>query len=153
VRKAPRSGACARFAEIDVRTARSTRLRAPYKTTSRRIAFIPDSSGAAYDAGMHRFAVSIFAVALAAAAVGVAPAAEPEQCLSVEERRAAIAAHKAVPVGRAIRAAKARHGGEVVRANLCDRDGLVYVLTVLARDGRVHRVTVDAASGRLTGGR
>jgi uncharacterized membrane protein YkoI len=90
--------------------------------------------------------------ALLLAAASPAGAAEPERCLSAEQRRAVIAAHKAVPVARAIRAARARHGGEVVRAQLCDRKGLVYVLTVLARDGKVHRVTVDAASGRFIGG-
>jgi uncharacterized membrane protein YkoI len=85
-------------------------------------------------------------------AAGPAAAAEPDGCLSAEQRRAAIAAHKAVPVARAMRVARASHGGEVVRAQLCDRNGLVYVLTVLARDGKVHRVTVDAATGRPLAG-
>jgi uncharacterized membrane protein YkoI len=97
--------------------------------------------------------VRLLLTALLVAARTPARAAEPESCLSVDERRAAIAAHKAVPVAGAIRAARARHPGEVVRAQLCDRNGLVYVLTVLARDGKVHRVTVDAATGRLSGGR
>ena len=96
---------------------------------------------------------SLILAAVLAVSPGPGDAADPEQCLSPEQRRAAIAGHQAVPVARAMRAAKARHGGEVVRAQLCDRGGLVYVLTVLARDGTVHRVTVDAASGRLTGGR
>ena len=91
--------------------------------------------------------------AVLVAAAGAAGAAEPEQCLSAEARRAAIAGHRAVPVARAIRVALARHGGEVVRAQLCERKGLVYMLTVLARDGKVHRVTVDAATGRPLGGR
>jgi uncharacterized membrane protein YkoI len=98
-------------------------------------------------------ALRLALMVLLVAAASSAAAAEPEQCLSVEQWRAAIAAHKAVPVARTIRAARARHGGEVVRAQLCDRKGLVYVLTVLARDGKVHRVTVDAATGRLVGGR
>jgi uncharacterized membrane protein YkoI len=112
---------------------------------------MPDSSPLAYESRMPL--VLVLLTALLVAAGTPAHAAEPESCLSVDERRAAIAAHEAVPVARAIRAARARHPGEVVRAQLCDRNGLVYVLTVLARDGKVHRVTVDAATGRLSGGR
>jgi uncharacterized membrane protein YkoI len=113
---------------------------------------MPDSCAPTYEFGMSSVPVLVL-TALLIAAAGSAGAAEPEQCLSVEQRRAAIASHEAVPVARAIRAARARHGGEVVRAQLCDRQGLVYVLTVLARDGKVNRATVDAATGRLIGGR
>ncbi len=84
----------------------------------------------------------------------VASAAEPMRCLSVEERRAAITAQKAVPLVRAIRAARVRSGGDLVRARLCEGGGrLVYLLTLLARDGKVTRVTIDAGSGRLIGRR
>lgn len=96
----------------------------------------------------------ILAALLAGATLGLVQAAEPEQCLTPEQRRAAISSQKAVPLARAVRAAKARYGGELVGAHLCERGKtLVYVLTVLGRDGRVMRVTVDAASGRLVGGR
>lgn len=80
---------------------------------------------------------------------GIADAAERKSCLSPEERRAVSGAHKAVPLGRAMRLAKAKLGGEVVKARLCRQDrGLVYVLTVLARDGKVTQARVDAADGQ-----
>jgi uncharacterized membrane protein YkoI len=88
-----------------------------------------------------------------AGAASLAHAADPPQCLGGEQRRAAIAAHKAVPVARAMRVARARFGGEVIGAHLCNQgEELVYRLTVLARDGKVTRAAVDAASGRLIGG-
>lgn len=95
----------------------------------------------------------ILGLGLAAAACGAALAADPLECLGQEQRRAAIAGHKAVPLARAMRAARARFGGEVIGAHLCQQpQGLVYRLTVLARDGKVTRATLDAASGRLIGG-
>jgi uncharacterized membrane protein YkoI len=87
------------------------------------------------------------------AAARPASGAEPEQCLSAEQQRAAIASQKAVPVARVLHDARSRQDGDVLRVQLCERDGLRYVLTVLARDGKVHRVTVDAATGRPLGGR
>lgn len=96
----------------------------------------------------------ILAAVLALALAGAAPAAEPQACMTPDQRRAAITSQKAVPLARAVRAAKARYGGDLVGAHLCERGkSLVYVLTVLGRDGRVTRVTVDAASGKLVGGR
>ena len=83
-----------------------------------------------------------------------AVAAERRACLTPEERNAAIAARKAVPLGRAMRVVKARLGGEVVGARLCrlEPKGLVYVLTVLARNGKVTQARVDAADGHWLGG-
>jgi uncharacterized membrane protein YkoI len=78
-----------------------------------------------------------------------AGAAERKSCLSQEERRAIIGAHKAVPLSRAMHIVKAKIGGEVVKAQLCRQErGLVYVLTVLARDGKVTEARVDAADGQ-----
>jgi uncharacterized membrane protein YkoI len=91
--------------------------------------------------------------ALLAAAVRVG-ADEPPRCLSQEQRRAAIAAHQALPLARAVRAARVHLGGEIVRASLCgEGKGLVYVLTLLSHDGKVTRAKVDALSGAYLGGR
>jgi len=97
----------------------------------------------------------LFVAAVTASPLGnAARAADPLRCLSPEQRRAAIANHQAVPLGRAMRAVRGRVGGDIVRARLCEgAGGLVYLLTVLARDGKVTRATVDAASGNLLGGR
>jgi uncharacterized membrane protein YkoI len=93
------------------------------------------------------------ALVLAAAASDMAAAADRKACLTPEQRRAAIAAHKAVPLTRAVRTVKTRIGGEVVNARLCEREkGLVYVLTVLARDGKVTQAMVDAADGHWLDG-
>ncbi len=78
-------------------------------------------------------------------------AADPTQCLSAVERRAAITEKRAVPLARAVRAARARVNAEIVRARLCQDSGLVYQLTMLARDGKVVRATVDAVTGQLLG--
>jgi uncharacterized membrane protein YkoI len=87
---------------------------------------------------------------------GSAMAAE-RKCLSPEEQRAAIAAHKAVPLARAMRLVRTKVPGEVVRVRLCRQEtrgakGLVYVLTVLARSGKVMQARVDAADGHWLGG-
>lgn len=76
-------------------------------------------------------------------------------CLNKAEQRAAVAAHRAVPLAQAIKNLRAQgHRGEVVRARLCRRgEGLVYVLTLLARNGKVVSATVDAANGELINGR
>ena len=87
--------------------------------------------------------------ALGASLPGVAAAAERKSCLSPDERRAVIAAHKTVPLSHAMRVVKAKMPGEVVKARLCRQaPGLVYVLTVLARDGKVTEARVDAADGQ-----
>ena len=88
-------------------------------------------------------------------AVPISAAADDQRaCLTQDQRRAAVAGQKAVPLAKAMRAAKAHVGGEVVRARLCDHGkGLVYVLTVLARDGKVTRADIDAGSGAFLGGR
>jgi uncharacterized membrane protein YkoI len=95
------------------------------------------------------FGLSLGMMATAAAFVPDASAADRRACLTVEQRRAVIAARKAVPLSRVMRSVKARTGGEVLNARLCQREkGLVYVLTVLARDGKVTVATVNAADGQ-----
>ncbi len=94
--------------------------------------------------------ILILAVLLTAASVGESRAADPRQCLSPEQIRAAVASHQAIPLARAMRHAKSRIGGETVRARLCrSGNNLVYVLTVLARDGKVTRAIIDATSGKM----
>jgi uncharacterized membrane protein YkoI len=90
-------------------------------------------------------ALVLFAVAQPAAA------AESGVCLTQEQRRAAVAAHRAMPLARAVHEVKSHAAGaEVVRARLCYQgEDLVYVLTVLARDGKVTRASVNAASGAI----
>ena len=88
-----------------------------------------------------------------AAAPGPATAADRRVCLSQDERRAVIASHKAVPLGRAISAVKARIGGDIVKARLCRQEQkLVYLLTVLAQSGKVTRAQVNAADGQWLDG-
>ncbi len=92
-------------------------------------------------------------VALWLAGACSASAAEPANCLSQEQRRAAIATRQAIPLGKAMEAAREHLNGEVVRARLCRRDKeLVYVLTVLAHDGKVTRATIDGTSGAFIHG-
>jgi uncharacterized membrane protein YkoI len=98
---------------------------------------------------MDRAARHVFALVLIAAA-GPAAAADPAVCLSQDQRRSAIATHRAMPLARALRGVRGRLGGEVIRARLCYHgEELVYVLTVLARDGKVTRTSVNAASGAI----
>ena len=86
-------------------------------------------------------------------AVTQAEAAERSGCLTPDERRAVIAARKAVPLARAMHVVKAKVAGEVVKARLCRQDeGLVYVLTVLPRSGKVVQARVEAANGIWLGG-
>jgi uncharacterized membrane protein YkoI len=95
---------------------------------------------------MARAALCAFGLVLFAAPP--AAAAETDTCLTQDQRRAAVATHRAIPLARAVH--NLRLGAEVVRARLCHHgDDLVYVLTVLARDGKVTRTSVDAASGAL----
>ena len=72
-------------------------------------------------------------------------------CLTKTEQRAAVAAHKAIPLAQAVKSLREHgHWAEVVRARLCRRgDDLVYVLTLFARSGKVTLATVDAANGEL----
>ncbi len=89
-------------------------------------------------------------------ALATAPvmAADRGACLSPDERRALLADHHVVPLGRAMRLVKTKVLGEVLRARLCRRDagkGLVYVLTVLARNGKVVQARVDAGDGHWLG--
>jgi uncharacterized membrane protein YkoI len=94
-------------------------------------------------------AILLLGLVFGASLSGVAAAAEHKSCLSPDERRAVIAAHKAVPLAQAMHVVKAKLRGEVVKARLCRQEkGLVYVLTVLARDGKVTQARVDAADGR-----
>jgi hypothetical protein len=79
--------------------------------------------------------------------------AEPRHCLSPDERRQAIKAHKLVPLGRAIRRVKAHYPGELLAVGLCEQGKrLLYVLTVLPRSGKVVHASVDAATGAMVGG-
>jgi uncharacterized membrane protein YkoI len=95
----------------------------------------------------------LFALVVLAAARPAA-AADPSGCLSQDQRRAAVASHRAIPLARAVRDVRRRAAGaEVVGARLCYRGGeLVYVLTVLGRDGKVTRASVNAASGVMIDG-
>ena len=88
------------------------------------------------------------------AAAGSAAAADPPTCLGPEQRRAAVATHRAIPLARVVRDVRlGMAGAEVVGARLCHQGSeLVYVLTVLARDGKVFRTSVNAASGVLIEG-
>jgi len=91
----------------------------------------------------------LLGLALGTGVPGMAGAAERKSCLSPEERRAIIGAHRAIPLARAMHVAKAKVPGEVVKARLCRQElRLVYVLTVLARDGKVTQARVDAADGQ-----
>jgi hypothetical protein len=93
----------------------------------------------------------------APAVAAVAADAPPHRgtCLTKAEQRAAVAAHRAVPLAQAIKTLHAKgHRAEVVRARLCRHsDNLVYVLTLLAHSGKVTRASVDAANGELITGR
>jgi uncharacterized membrane protein YkoI len=92
---------------------------------------------------------------VAVTATPAAAANHPRRaCLTKAEQRAAVASHRAISLGRAIRFAHRRgYRGEALRARLCHRgERLVYVLTLLARNGKVRRVTVDAANGRVISG-
>jgi uncharacterized membrane protein YkoI len=109
--------------------------------------------------------MSLFRIALVAAAVGVtggafsplpAQAADHvrHSCLSKDAQREAVGSGQAVALAQALRNARLKHKGELVRARLCRRqNGLVYVLTLLPRNGKVTRAFVDAASGQLVGSR
>ncbi|HML11970.1 MAG TPA: hypothetical protein VK456_01605 [Xanthobacteraceae bacterium] len=99
-------------------------------------------------------APGFFLALVVLAAARPAVAAEPSVCLSQEQRRAAVAAHRAIPLARAVRDIVHQiAGAEVVGARLCYRGSdLVYALTVLARDGKVIRISVNAASGVLMEG-
>jgi len=95
----------------------------------------------------------LFALVVLAAARPAA-AADPFVCLTQDQRRAAVASHRAIPLARAVRDVRHRAAGaEVVGARLCYRGSdLVYVLTVLGRDGKVTRASVNAASGVMIDG-
>jgi uncharacterized membrane protein YkoI len=91
----------------------------------------------------------LLGLAFGAPLSGVAVAGERKACLSAEERRTTLSAHKAVPLAHAMHVVKAKVPGEVVKARLCRQErGLVYVLTVLAQDGKVTQARVDAADGQ-----
>jgi uncharacterized membrane protein YkoI len=100
------------------------------------------------------FALVLLGFAAMGAASAVAAGHQRHACLTRTEQRAAVASHRAISLGRAIRSAHHGHHGEVIRARLCRRSPrLVYVLTLLARNGKVTSVTVDAANGRVISGR
>src|SRR3954451_19730001 len=91
----------------------------------------------------------VLAIALGAALPSIARAGDRKTCLTQDERRAALNAHKAVPLAHAMHVVRAKVPGEVVKARLCRQErGLVYVLTVLAQDGKVTQARVDAADGQ-----
>jgi uncharacterized membrane protein YkoI len=93
-------------------------------------------------------------LALVVLAAARPAAADPYVCLSQDQRRAAVASHRAIPLARAVRDVRRRAAGaEVVAARLCYHGSeLVYVLTVLGRDGKVTRASVNAASGAMSEG-
>ena len=94
----------------------------------------------------------LLGLATGCAVTATAAAAERNACLTPEERRAVIAAQKAVPLARAMHVVKDRVAGEVVKARLCRQDrSLVYVLTVLSRSGKVLQARVDADGNWLGG--
>ena len=72
-------------------------------------------------------------------------------CLNKAEQRAAVAANRAISLGRAIKLLREqRKHSEVVRARLCSHDEkLVYVLTLLGRSGKVSVATIDATNGEF----
>jgi len=90
-------------------------------------------------------------IALILAVVAADACAADEACLTPDQRRAAIAGRRAIPLAHAVRDVKGRVvGSEVVRAALCNHGHrLVYVLTVLAHDGKVTHANIDAASGAI----
>src|SRR2546421_9977569 len=96
-----------------------------------------------------RFARTLLlGLALGAAVPGMAAAAEGKACLSPDERRAAIAAHKAGPLAHAMHVVKAKGAGGGVKARLCRQErGLRYVLTGLAQEGEVAPARVGAGDG------
>jgi uncharacterized membrane protein YkoI len=87
---------------------------------------------------------------LTAPAIAADPPAD-HACLNKAEQRAALAAHKAIPLAQIMKSRREQgHHGELVRARLCHfGDRLAYVLTLLGRSGRVVSRTVDAANGEL----
>lgn len=87
------------------------------------------------------------------AGLAQAQAQEPhsDACLSAEQARTEISAHKLVDIQQATRTARARVRGEVVSANLCRVDRrLVYVVAILSPGGKVARVTVDALTSAIS---
>ena len=64
----------------------------------------------------------LLGLALAVSLPGAAAAAERKTCLAPDERRAVIAAHKAIPLAQAMHVVKAKVRGEVVKARLCQRE-------------------------------
>ena len=72
-------------------------------------------------------------------------------CLDKADQRAAVAAHKAIPLAQVMKSHRQQgHHSELVRARLCrNGNGLVYVLTLLGRSGKVVSRTVDAANGEV----
>jgi len=106
-----------------------------------------------------RLTAALLLGALAAPAfapAGLAADPPPDRvCLNKAEQRAAVAAHKAIPLVQAVKILRQhRHRVDMVGARLCRRgDTLVYVLTLLSRSGKVTRVIVDAANGEVINGR
>jgi hypothetical protein len=68
-----------------------------------------------------RFSGCLLLVLALGGASGPAAAGDRKACLSQDERRAVIASHKAVPLGRAISVVKAKIGGDVVKARYAGR--------------------------------
>lgn len=78
-------------------------------------------------------------------------AAEPD-CLSVSERRAAIAEKRAMPLASVTAQLHSKNDvkGDLVGVRLCREDEvLVYRLTIVERGGKVLRVSVRAEDGTL----
>lgn len=90
------------------------------------------------------------AVLLLAVLAQAADAGEGHRCLNAKERKAALATHHFVSLGKVMRQVRARYPGDIVRVQLCRvGQSLAYVLTVLPRSGKVAQASIDAGSGAV----
>ena len=95
--------------------------------------------------------IAIAALVIAAVAQA-ATAADRHGCLNAKERKAALATHHFVSLGKVMRQIRVRYPGDIVRVALCHYgQSLAYVLTVLPRNGKVAQASIDAGSGALIG--
>lgn len=95
---------------------------------------------------MSRFAVPIFAVALAA----MMPLAARADGGDHERARQALEAGQVLPLARILEAVSAEHPGEVVEVELEREDGRwVYELKLLQAGGRIAKLRVDARDARV----
>ena len=96
----------------------------------------------------------LLGLALGIAVPGIAAAAERKSCLTPDERRAAIAARKAVPLAHAMHVVKAklaRRGGQGAPVPPAAGPRL-RADSARAQDGKVTQARVDAADGHWLDG-